>query len=119
MTDKKQQDEAPTAAPPEHHDPVEAKRLAARRRFIKNGAAAGSGAVVLTLYHRKGYAGGGKKVNLSSAEACLSIGGSPGKKPVKVKDSITPYVFDAQGKKHKNFVEKIECELPKEKKDKD
>ena len=113
MTDKKKQDQASNASPPEKPDPAEAKRLAARRRFIKDGAAAGSGAIVLTLYHRKGYAGGGKKkVNLSSAEACLSIGGTPGKKPVKVKDSITPYVFDAQGKKHKNFVEKIECTVP-------
>jgi len=111
MNEKDLQDGSAGTPPAEQPDPAEAKRLRARRRFMKDGAA-GSGAIVLTLYHTKGYAGGGKKVNLSSEQACLSMGGTPGKKPVKVKDSVTPYVFDAQGKKHKNFVEKIECELP-------
>ena len=56
---------------------------------------------MLTLYHSKGGAKDkAKKVNLSSAEACESLGGIPGK-TVKVKDSVT-------GKK----VDKIECELP-------
>jgi len=110
MSDKKVLDEAAGDSPGEQPPPAEAKRLAARRRFLKGGAA-GSGAAVLTLYHTKGYASKGKKVVLSSTQACLSIGGMPGKKPVKVQDSVTPYVFDENGKKKKNIVEKIECEL--------
>ena len=94
----------------EHPDPAEAKRLAARRRFVKQGAA-GSGGAVLTFYHTKGYARG-KKLVLSSQLACLSITGTPGK-TVKVQDSVVPYVYDAKGKKHKNIVEKQECELIK------
>jgi hypothetical protein len=93
------QDSSPGTPPAEKPNAAEAKRLEARRRFVKRGAA-GSSAVVFTLYHTKGSAGKSKKVNLSSAAACLSLGGTPGK-TVKVKDSVT-------GKK----VDKIECELP-------
>ena len=101
MSEKDLQDRSPGAPLVEHPDPAEAKRLDARRRFVKN-TAAGSSAVVFTLYHTKSFGKDhGKKVVLSSAQACLSIGGTPGKKPIKVKDSVT-------GKK----VEKTECDLP-------
>jgi hypothetical protein len=109
MSDKNLQEEAASNSVAEH-GPAEKKRLEARRRFMKSGAA-GSGAVVLTVYHTKGYAGS-KKVVLSSVEACTSLGGTPGKKPIKVQDSVTPYIFDDKGKKIKNIVEKIDCELP-------
>jgi len=103
MSEKDLQDRSTGAPPGEQPDPAEAKRLDARRRFVKN-TAAGSSAVLFTLYHTKGSAGSkdqGKKVVLSTAQACLSLGGTPGKKPIKVKDSVT-------GKK----VEKTECQLP-------
>jgi|ERR1041385_6477921 len=99
MSEKDQQDSSPGTPPAERPDAAEEKRLEARRRFVSRGAA-GSGAVVLTLYHSKGAVAKAKKVNLSSAEACQSLGGVPGK-TVKVKDSVT-------GKK----VDKIECEIP-------
>ena len=110
MSDENLQDRSAGASPTEQPDPAEAKRLAVRRRFLKRGAA-GSGVAVLTFYHTKGYAGKGKKVILSSTQACLSIGGSPGTKPVKVQDSVVPYVYDAKGHKHKNMVERTECTL--------
>lgn len=98
MSEKDQQDRTAGTPPTEH--PAEAKRLKARRRFMKSGAA-GSSAVVLTFYHSRGSAKDkGKKINLSSQEACLSLGGQPGN-TVKVVDSVT-------GKK----VDKIECDLP-------
>ena len=103
MNEKDLQDSSPGTPPAENPNPAEAKRQEARRRFVKRGAA-GSSAVLFTLYHTKGSAGSkdkGKKVVLSSEQACQSIGGTPGKKPIKVKDSIT-------GKK----VEKIECTIP-------
>ena len=102
MGKKDLQDCSPGTPPAEHADPAEAKRLEARRRFVKRGAA-GSSAVLFTLYHTKGSAGSkdkGKKVNLSSAQACESLGGTPGKTK-KVKDSVT-------GQK----VDKVQCELP-------
>jgi hypothetical protein len=111
MSEVKPQNDSDGVTPAGEPSKAEVKRLAARRRFLKRGAAAGSGAVVLTLYHTKGYAGG-KKVVLSSAMACMSLGGTPGKKPVKVQDSVVPYVYDAKGNKKKNMVEVTECELP-------
>jgi hypothetical protein len=100
MSEKDLQDRSTGAPPGEQPARAEAKRLDARRRFVKN-TAAGSSAVLFTLYHTKGSAGTGKKVVLSSAQACMSLGGTPGKRPIKVKDSVT-------GKK----VEKVECHLP-------
>ncbi len=109
MSEEKPQNDSDGAAPSQEPSQAEIKRLAARRRFLKQGAA-GSGAAVLTVYHTKGYAGG-KKVVLSSTQACISIGGTPGKKPIKVQDSVVPYIYDAKGRKIKNIVEKIDCDL--------
>lgn len=112
MSEVKPQNDSDGASPAGEPNQAEVKRLAARRRFLKRGAAAGSGAVVLTLYHTKGYAGG-KKVVLSSTVACMSLGGTPSTKTVKVQDSVVPYIYDAKGKKIKNIVEKIECNVLK------
>ena len=57
---------------------ADAKRLAARRRFLARGAVAGSGFLIVTLYHQRGMAGS-KKIFTSTAEMCLSLGGTPGK----------------------------------------
>lgn len=113
MSDKDLQDGSAGSPPAEHTDATEEKRLAARRRFLQK-SAAGSGVAVLTLYHTKGYAGrnGGKKMILSSAEACRSLTGSPGK-TIKKQDSVTPFVPDPKHPGHdmKNVVEKQECVL--------
>jgi len=110
MSQENLQAPAEDASPTEHADPAEVKRLAVRRRFLKRGAA-GTGVAVMTFYHTKGYAGKGNKVILSSAQACLSIGGTPGTKPVKVQDSVVPYIFDNDGKKKKNMIERTDCTL--------
>lgn len=113
MSDKDQQDRSAGAQPAEHPDAAEEKRLAARRRFLQK-SAAGSGVAVLTLYHTNGYAGRdkGKKMILSSAEACMSLTGSPGK-TVKKQDSVTPFIDDPKHPGHQieNKVEKQECVL--------
>lgn len=65
-------------SPPEPEGPAKA-----RRGFLGRGARAGAAVVVLTVHHRRSLA---DTVNVSSVEACTSMGGTF--KTIEVPESI-------------------------------